>query len=742
MKIMHIISGGDKGGAKTHMFALLDELCKIADVTVVCLMQGVFYQEIQERSVRTVLLEQKNRMDLSVCRTVEHMVQEEGFDIINAHGARANFVAMLLRKRKLRIPIVTTIHSDYLLDFDTLGKKLIFTPLNMIALKKLRYKIAVSDSFRDMLISRGFHPNDIRTVYNGMRFDEPINPVSKEAFAARFSIPYDPDKVYIGIAARFNRVKGVDVFLQAAAQVLQHTDKARFVIIGEGEDEGSLKALAQSLGIGDKVYFLGFVRENYDFYHFIDINTLTSLSESFPYSLLEGARMKKPTVASAVGGVPQLILDGETGLLFDNQDAAECSRHLLWMIEHQDQARHMGQALYDYASQHFSSHALAAAYLQNYEAFIQKYHRKKAYDAVLSGYYGFGNFGDDLVLRTLITEIQRRNPQLELLVLSRKPRESAQKFGVDCKNRFSLFAVHHAIRQSGAYINGGGSLLTDVTSRRSLYYYANLLIYAKRHGLTTALLSNGVGPLRYSSSRRKIQQALAYTDLITLRDRDSLELVQKLGYENAYLSSDLAVLSSPKSNRGINRQFAAYGVTQGKYAVVCLRDWRENAPDFESVLARGCDFITEKYGLLVVLLPVQPERDLGISQEVARQMKSRSIILAKQAEDIDMVYNWIAEAGLCVSMRLHPLICAFAAGTPLLGISYDKKIAEFLDDIQGIPPLRAEDIHQDQLCSALDAAMSSSVSSNKSILHQMQTLAKKSVDLLMMQLQKGRDPAQ
>lgn len=708
MKVMHIISGGDKGGAKTHMFTLLDELCKIADVTVICLMRGVFYEEILDRNVRTVLLEQKNRMDLSGCRTIEQMVRDESFDIINAHGARANFIAMLLKKRKLHIPIVTTIHSDYLMDFDTPGKKLVFTTLNTLALRKIPYKIAVSDSFRDMLISRGFCPNDILTVYNGIPFDAPLRPVSREAFAERFSIPYDPEKVYVGIAARFNRVKGVDVFLRAAAEVLRRSDKARFVIIGEGEDEAELKALAESLGIAGKVYFLGYVREVYDFYHFIDINTLTSHSESFPYSLLEGARMKKPTVASAVGGIPHLILEDETGLLFESGDYQDCADKLLRLIEDQEEAQRLGRNLYDYAAKRFSSRALAEAYLENYRTFIRKYNRKKRYDVVLSGYYGYQNFGDDIVLKTLIQELKARKPGIEILALTQRPRQMAVRFGVDCQNRFSLRAVRSAFRQSSVYINGGGSLLTDATSKRSLAYYASMLSQAKKSGLTTILLSNGVGPLRSRSSEKIAGQALQCADLITLRDQDSYVLAQQLGcQQEIHLAADLAVLFRPDpiKTRQLRRQCGAMGLEAGKYAVVCLRNWRENVLGFEQIIAAGCDYLAQKYGLTPVLLPVQPDKDRAISHKTLSQMTSHGIVLDRGLDDLDLIYSWIAGARVCISMRLHPLICAFSANTPLLGISYDKKISVFLEEINENHHLDVKNIRTDRLCAALDEVM-------------------------------------
>ncbi|MBO4954444.1 MAG: glycosyltransferase, partial [Clostridia bacterium] len=86
MKVLHLISGGDSGGAKTHVFSLMDKLTKKADVTVVCLMRGVFYEEILERDVRVLLYEQRSRFDLSVLNKLLTLIREEGFDLVHAHG--------------------------------------------------------------------------------------------------------------------------------------------------------------------------------------------------------------------------------------------------------------------------------------------------------------------------------------------------------------------------------------------------------------------------------------------------------------------------------------------------------------------------------------------------------------------------------------------------------------------------------------------------------------------------------
>ena len=125
MKVMHMISGGDSGGAKTHLFSLIDELKQKCEVVVVCLMKGVFYNEILEKDIETLLFEQKNRFDFSVVGDIKKEIKKRKIDILHVHGARANFIATFLKKH-ISIPIVTTMHSDYLLDFDAFFKKIVF----------------------------------------------------------------------------------------------------------------------------------------------------------------------------------------------------------------------------------------------------------------------------------------------------------------------------------------------------------------------------------------------------------------------------------------------------------------------------------------------------------------------------------------------------------------------------------------------------------------------------------------
>ena len=544
MKVLHLIRGGDKGGAKTHLFTLLDELKKYIDCKVVCLIPGVFYQEISEKDIETVLIEQKNRFDLSVVKKIEKLIEDENFDVLHVHGAMANFIAQFLKKR-INIPIVTTMHSDYLLDFDAFLKKIIFTNLNAWSLKKIDYFIAVSDGFKDMLIERNFRPNGIYTVYNGMEFKNvPKEITPKEVFRENFGIKKEDGVIYIGIAARFDLVKGIDIFLNGAAKLYKKNKNVRFLIAGDGELEEQLKALAKDLGIWDVTYFLGFVYDIYGFLNFIDINCLTSLCESFPYSMLEGAAMKKPMVASNVGGISSLVRDGKTGYLFEAENSDDFYEKLYKMCENPEEIISMGEEIYRVATTFFSAENFAKTHINIYNNILSDFNDKKKYDFIISGYYGYKNSGDDALLLAMITELKKQKENVKIAVLSANPKETKKVYRVDSFNRFNPIKIYKAIKNAKVLLSGGGSLIQDETSSKSLWYYASILKMAKKCGLKVMQIANGIGPINKKSNRKLAAKVInSSVDKITLRENKSKEELERMNIlVDALVTSDPAMI--------------------------------------------------------------------------------------------------------------------------------------------------------------------------------------------------------
>ena len=369
MKVLHLISGGDTGGAKTHIISLLKGLNKSIEAKIICFVKDTFYEEVRDANIEIEVYEQKSRMDLGVVGRLAKEVQTNGYDIVHCHGARANFIAMFL-KRKINKPIITTIHSDYKLDFkDNSYKKIVYTALNSLALNRFDYYIAISDSIKEVLVDRGFKDEKIYVSYNGIDRDKNYK-YKRQEFFEKYNIQ-DRYSLIVGIVARLDQVKNHETFIMAANRVLNKREDVLFLIAGSGNEEENLKEFVKYLELEEHVKFLGHLQDPYSFYNIIDINTLTSLSESFPYVILEGAVMKTPIISTDVGGISRLVKNGHNGYLFHVKDVNYLSSKILELADDRDKLLTLGQNLYDDVKKNYSYESMAARHLEIYNRIIE-----------------------------------------------------------------------------------------------------------------------------------------------------------------------------------------------------------------------------------------------------------------------------------------------------------------------------------------------------------------------------------
>ena len=712
LKVLHLISGGDSGGAKTHLFALLDELTSLCDVKVGCLMEGVFYKELLEKDVESVLFPQKSRFDLSVVDDIAKMINDEHFDVFHVHGARANFIAGFVKK-KINIPIVTTMHSDYLLDFDSPIKKLVFTSLNSASLRKIPYFIAVSDNFKDMLIDRGFRPNSIHTVYNGMDYSRVPKPLPKEEYALSRGFRYDEEKVYIAIAARFDKVKGVDVFIKAAGEVLKRRSNAEFLIAGDGVEREALLSCAKETGFADKIRFLGFEKDIYSFLNMADINCLTSLCESFPYSMLEGAAMGKPMAASRVGGIPSLVRDYETGFTFESGDHLALSEKLIEMIDDKLLREKMGENIKKLATTEFTNKKMAQTHLDIYKRIISDHKDKKRYDFVVSGYYGFHNNGDDALLKALTDELKREKEDVRIAVLSNKPEETKRIYRVDSVGRIAPFSLVRTMKRSKVLLSGGGSLLQDETSSKSLWYYLSVIKLAKMCGLKVMQFANGFGPVTKPRNVRLTASVInSCVDKITLRDKASDKEMEKIGVtkERIVTADPALLLKGEEPSRVLLRE----GIENKPYITCSVREWKKNAPGFSGAVAGALKKIAEARDLNVILIPMQCPHDEAISSEIASRIGARAF-LPKERLTVADAMGLASGAQLNVAMRLHALIYSVSSNVRTVALRYDPKIDAFMDCAQLTNIIDVSDIAEEPLVKAIERAFGEDAPSGESL---------------------------
>ena len=706
MKVMHLISGGDSGGAKTHVHSLLQNLARTIDVTMVCFMEGPFSQEARELGIPTVVLPGHNL--LRVRNTLKKMIVEGGYQILHCHGARGNLMGALLRKAT-GLPVVTTVHSDYRLDY--LGRpfsRLTYGTINTIALRCLDYRIGVSDAMTDLLISRGFDPDKLFTIYNGIDFTPRTPALDRAAYWKSVGLKADGDSVVVGIAARLNPVKDIATLVRGFALAHQECPNLRLLIAGDGEQMGMLKSLAAQLGVEQQVCFAGWITDTDSFYNAIDINTLTSLSETFPYSLTEGARASLPTVASRVGGVPYLIEHGIHGFLFEAGDPEGLARHLVTLAKDPALRQHMGQRLYQRAKEDYSLESTLQRQLTIYETILRRQKRKAGPrdGALVCGAYGRGNAGDDAILEAIVTELRQIDPDLPIWVLSRSPEDTRRTYRVNSIYTFAFPKFLNRMRKTKLYINGGGSLMQDVTSHRSLWFYLFTISWAKRLGNQVMMYGCGIGPIHSPANRRRASKVLQKSvDAITLRDTHSKAELDDMGvtHPEIILSADPTVILPAAPAPVVDGVLESQGIDpNGKYIGFALRPW----PGYEAkttVFAAAADYAYEKYGLTPVFLPIERRLDVDAARLTAKHMKAPHHVLTYTGSS-DHTIGLFARMQVVLSMRLHALVFSAGQGVPLVGVVYDQKISSFLSYIGQDLYTDLDKVTVESLCAYIDAA--------------------------------------
>ncbi|MCX7921001.1 MAG: glycosyltransferase family 4 protein [Clostridia bacterium] len=370
MKVIHLIGGGDIGGAKIHVLSLVKELSKYIDVKIISFRPGIFADEARSMGIDIEVVKTGNFF--SDLKKVVSIIKQGNYQVIHPHGAKANMFAVAL-KHMTKLPTVTTVHSDYKLDYlQSIVKRLSFGLINTIALRLLDNYIGVSKNFKDMLIERKFDPEKIYTVYNGIDFNIPVSEYSRSEFSTKYGLNLTEADIAVGILARLHPVKGLSIFVNAAKEVLTRNPSVKFLIGGDGEERKSLEQKVASLGISNNVYFVGWVKDPYEFMSCIDINVLASLSESFPYVILEGTRLKKATISSDVGGISDLIESGVNGYLFDVGDHTKLAQYILDLAEDSKKRREMGEKLYEKARSHFSLESMCKTQLNIYKTILDR----------------------------------------------------------------------------------------------------------------------------------------------------------------------------------------------------------------------------------------------------------------------------------------------------------------------------------------------------------------------------------
>ncbi|MCI9430950.1 MAG: polysaccharide pyruvyl transferase CsaB [Oscillospiraceae bacterium] len=316
------------------------------------------------------------------------------------------------------------------------------------------------------------------------------------------------------------------------------------------------------------------------------------------------------------------------------------------------------------------------------------------YNILISGYYGFNNIGDESILRTVIDNLREKLPDVEITVLSQSPAQTAEKYGVKAARRMNLWDILRSVRRCDMLLSGGGSLLQDATSSRSILYYLFLLRLAQLLGKRTFIYSQGIGPISGGRNRRYTAYVLSRADGIVVRDGKSRDLLLELGVPGGliHVTADPVLrVRAPGPELGRNI-LAEEGCPrrEDRLTVGWAVKSRKPNKDFLREVEKCILWLREEYGADSVLIPFFHDEDVGICQTVAARLDGQAGCLRKKHLSEETL-SIIGCMDVLVGVRLHSLIYAAVMGTPMIGISYDPKVESFLSSIRRPTPFTVEE---------------------------------------------------
>ncbi|MCK5024257.1 MAG: polysaccharide pyruvyl transferase family protein [Thermoplasmata archaeon] len=328
---------------------------------------------------------------------------------------------------------------------------------------------------------------------------------------------------------------------------------------------------------------------------------------------------------------------------------------------------------------------------------------------VISGYYGYGNAGDEAILQSIIQNLNLNFPKSTVTVFSNNPPATEKLHGVE-----ALFpGVHHVIgytnkviqkgiinqsiniineiKNTDCVIVGGGGIIHDWFGSFQIIKNLEKGILGKIMGKKTILYAVGAGPIKGWLSKCTTRFALSFFDSITVRDQESMDLLKSIGVkDDIIVTGDPAIILQKASESEINNTLDRKKIPDGKNIVICLRSWfhyKENKSNlnknrklFNDRIIELCNFISCKPNTNLILLAFQPSEDMVFYNNLIKQIKG-DYILIDDIQKPGILKGIIASADVLIGMRLHSLIFAISDNVPVIAISYDSKIDSFLGTV-------------------------------------------------------------
>jgi len=381
--VLHLIPGFQCNGPSMVILNLVKNLDPARYHVVICSMyepDQLMTQELRSIGVSTINLKMESFFDIRAIPKLIRILREDKIDILHTHCFRADLYGRILG-RILDIPvIVSTIHNTHVTMFKNDYNRLVATMatwLNRYSAQLAHGLIAISEEVRRHIIEEEkIHHRYIPVIYNGIEIAPFLKQQHKEK-TLRSQLGLHSNYYLVGTVSALYPRKGLRYLIEAALHIFPRYPNTRFLIIGDGPLRNTLEEQIASLGLQDKILLMGHRRDVVQLLSILDVFVLSSLSEGVPIAILEAMASGKPVVATYVGGVPEIVQEGITGLLVPPKDAEALANAIAVFIQRPELGTMMGGAGQKRVIEKFSAATMAMEYEKVYRKLLHSVTSKK-----------------------------------------------------------------------------------------------------------------------------------------------------------------------------------------------------------------------------------------------------------------------------------------------------------------------------------------------------------------------------
>ena len=359
MNILHINTERTWRGGEQQTLSLLEGLIeRRISCHLVCQKRSPLEERALRAGINVYPTTMRGEADLAASLRIRKLINKFRYNIVHSHTSHAHSLAFLASIGTGIRRLVTR-----RVDFSIYRRS--FLRLNGIKYRHMAdYYIAISHKIKEVMVNDGLAGERIYVVHSG------IDPLRFELAAGDYLLSEfdiaDDEKVVIN-AAHLAGHKGQKYLVRAIPHVLAKIPRIKFFIIGQGELMAELKALAASLGLKRELIFTGFRPDVGAFYQIADLYVMSSVEEGLGTAVLDAMALGKPVVATAAGGLPEIVHDGKTGRLVAPADPFSLAEGIIELLTCRELATNMAKQARVLVQQHFTIQAMVRRNLEVYE---------------------------------------------------------------------------------------------------------------------------------------------------------------------------------------------------------------------------------------------------------------------------------------------------------------------------------------------------------------------------------------